>query len=336
MMLNPRVTLTLKLLLRDWRGGELGLLLLALSMAVAIVVGIASFTERLQLGITANSNQFLAADRVLSSAWPVSPQWLEYADQIGLQRAQTITFQSMLVAATTRSWRRSKLLRRSIRCAATENGARRIWRCGNSAHGPSQGEVWLDSRLLPLLNIDIGEQVEIGAASFRVSAVVVSEPDGGTDIFAPSVLMASADLDSTQVVQPGSDCQNVDMVCLQHEFGIFGGDAGEFILTLLKNLRAPVVATLHTVLEDPSPHIAASCSEMARYCERFVVMSQRAVDLLRTRLRHRRVADRLHSPRHPRRSFCRPQLLQGPVRRRVAQGPADLWPALARARESST
>jgi glycosyltransferase involved in cell wall biosynthesis len=72
----------------------------------------------------------------------------------------------------------------------------------------------------------------------------------------------------------------VDMVCLQHEFGIFGGDQGEFILTLLKNVRAPVVATLHTVLDEPLPAQRRVIHEMNRYCERFIVMTQKAVSLL--------------------------------------------------------
>ena len=93
--------------------------------------------------------------------------------------------------------------------------------------------------------------------------------------------VADRDLDAYRRAADFLTISNVDMVCLQHEFGIFGGEAGEFILTLLKNLRAPVVATLHTVLEDPSPAHRRVMHEMGRYCERFVVMSQRAVDLLK-------------------------------------------------------
>jgi glycosyltransferase involved in cell wall biosynthesis len=73
---------------------------------------------------------------------------------------------------------------------------------------------------------------------------------------------------------------NVDVVSLQHEFGIFGGQAGDYLYDLLRRLRMPVVATLHTVLKDPHPEYRASLLELAKHCDRFVVMAERAYDFL--------------------------------------------------------
>lgn len=70
------------------------------------------------------------------------------------------------------------------------------------------------------------------------------------------------------------------MVSIQHEYGIFGGTDGNHILTFLSELRKPSIATLHTVLDRPSPTQRAIVQEMARRCERLVVMSRLAVDLL--------------------------------------------------------
>lgn len=72
----------------------------------------------------------------------------------------------------------------------------------------------------------------------------------------------------------------IDVVCLQHEFGIFGGEQGSYILDLIGNLRMPVVTTLHTILKEPSP---AQRTIMRRICsisDRVVVLSRRAIDLL--------------------------------------------------------
>ena len=72
----------------------------------------------------------------------------------------------------------------------------------------------------------------------------------------------------------------VDLVCLQHEYGIFGGPDGNRILQLLQRLRMPVVTTLHTVLRDPTPGQRRTMLELADLSQRMVVLAEKAVDLL--------------------------------------------------------
>ena len=72
-----------------------------------------------------------------------------------------------------------------------------------------------------------------------------------------------------------------DLVCLQHEFGIFGGEAGGHVLELLQGLRMPVVTTLHTVLQEmPAPEFGEVFAELVQLSDRIVVISRRAVDIL--------------------------------------------------------
>ena len=65
---------------------------------------------------------------------------------------------------------------------------------------------------------------------------------------------------------------SVDIVSIQHEYGIFGGDDGEYVLNLLENLKKPAVATLHTVLQRPSPNQKRILQAMGELCEVVVVM----------------------------------------------------------------
>ncbi|MBN2037495.1 MAG: glycosyltransferase [Chitinispirillaceae bacterium] len=74
---------------------------------------------------------------------------------------------------------------------------------------------------------------------------------------------------------------NVDLVCLQHEYGIFGGRAGSHVLALLQELRMPIVTTLHTILRDPNPDQLRVLKEVAGLSDRLVVMSERGVKFLR-------------------------------------------------------
>ncbi len=73
---------------------------------------------------------------------------------------------------------------------------------------------------------------------------------------------------------------NIDLVCLQHEYGIFGGSAGGHILELLRRLHMPVVTTLHTVLREPDPHQRAVMEEIAALSDRLIVMSRQSAEIL--------------------------------------------------------
>ncbi|MBN2040383.1 MAG: glycosyltransferase family 4 protein [Spirochaetes bacterium] len=74
---------------------------------------------------------------------------------------------------------------------------------------------------------------------------------------------------------------HMDIVCVQHEYGIFGGPAGSHLLKLLGELRVPVVTTLHTVLKDPAPEYREVMQKLSDLSDKLIVMSQKAVGFLK-------------------------------------------------------
>ena len=94
--------------------------------------------------------------------------------------------------------------------------------------------------------------------------------------------LAQRDLSDYRLAADFLNMNQVDVVSVQHEFGIFGGQYGRHLLELLRNLRMPVVTTLHTVLAVPDPGQKATIQEIARLSDRVVVMSNKAVELLST------------------------------------------------------
>ena len=89
------------------------------------------------------------------------------------------------------------------------------------------------------------------------------------------------DLDSYRRAADFLNFGNVDVVCLQHEYGIYGGSAGRYILALLRDLRMPIVTTLHTVLREPTADHRRVMLELADLSSRLVVMSERGRAFLR-------------------------------------------------------
>jgi len=114
---------------------------------------------------------------------------------------------------------------------------------------------------------------EYGTA--RLLALPVNDTDEGYDY--PSRVrwsLAQDDVRSYEEAAEFLNFNNIDMVCLQHEYGIFGGPAGSHILHLLRGLKMPVVTTLHTVLREPNPDQMLVMEEIADLSDRLIVMSQ--------------------------------------------------------------
>jgi glycosyltransferase involved in cell wall biosynthesis len=114
---------------------------------------------------------------------------------------------------------------------------------------------------------------EYGTA--RLLALPVNDTEEGYDY--PARVrwsLAQDDVKSYQEAAEFLNFNNIDMVCLQHEYGIFGGPAGSHILHLLRGLKMPVVTTLHTVLREPDPNQLRVMEEIAELSDRLIVMSQ--------------------------------------------------------------
>ncbi len=92
--------------------------------------------------------------------------------------------------------------------------------------------------------------------------------------------IAQGDLSSYRRAADFLNVNPVDVVCLQHEYGIFGGKAGGHVLALLRELRMPVVSTLHTILAEPNPIQRAVMDSLAQLSGRIVVMSEQGAKLL--------------------------------------------------------
>lgn len=197
-----------RMAVRDWRAGELLLLVVALVIAVGTVTAISLFVDRLHQALLSESAHMLAADRYITSGEPLPPEFTEKARARGITTSEVMVFPSMVFAAGDRN----QLV--SVKAVTTGYPLRGKLIVGNAPflrgaptdELPVPGEVWLDSRLFPALGIQIGDTVEVGMKALRVTRVLVSEPDRGGSFFdmGPRLLMSLDDVPATEVVQPGS------------------------------------------------------------------------------------------------------------------------------------
>ena len=196
-----------RLLRREWRAGELRVLVLALVIAVASISAVGFATDRVELALQYQANELLGADLLIVSDHPVDHQFRQLADEYKLRSAETTSFVSMLLAGDKNQLAEVKAvsagypLRGQLRIAEQQFGPE-----APVTGIPAPGTAWADSRLLTQLSVKVGDTIKLGDSQLKISALLVHEPDRGGDLFsiAPRLLMNLHDVPATKLIQTGS------------------------------------------------------------------------------------------------------------------------------------
>lgn len=203
--------LALRQTLRDFRAGELRLLMVAVMLAVAALTAVGFFADRINGGLARDARQLLGGDAIIASDKPAPPEFAAKAKELGLATAHTASFPSMGRAAdaqggatrlvTVKAVSDGYPLRGQLRLADAPGGAESA-----VAKAPERGTAWVDPGLLAALELKVGDPLLLGDASLRIAKVIVVEPDRGAGFlgFAPRVLIHEADLAATALIQPAS------------------------------------------------------------------------------------------------------------------------------------
>jgi putative ABC transport system permease protein len=199
--------LSMRMLVREWRSGELGVLLLALAIAVAALTGVAFLAGRIGVAVAMQASQVLAADIRLESPQPIDEADIRAARRDGLLTARATGLLSVVFEGEQSQLADIDAVTAGYPLRGKVMVADQPFAKSRPAGGiPPPGEVWPDSRLLAALGGRVGSRLSIGAAELRVGRVLISRPDQGGTFrgLVPNLLMNAADLPRTQLIQPGS------------------------------------------------------------------------------------------------------------------------------------
>jgi putative ABC transport system permease protein len=193
--------------MRQRRAGDLKVVIAALAVAVAALVSVMSFADRLQRALKFQGSELLAADLVVRSPYPSKSEWTAEISRLGLLSARTVSFRSVVMhgddshLAEVKAVEEGYPLRGRLRVAADID-----LEDAQTTGIPPLGNVWVDGQLMALLNTTVGGRIRLGSRQFVIDKVVTLEPDRGGAVFAiaPRLILNVADLPSTGLIQPGS------------------------------------------------------------------------------------------------------------------------------------
>ncbi|KTS71452.1 putative ABC transporter permease subunit YbbP [Pantoea stewartii] len=184
---------------REWRSPSLLIVWLALTLAVACVLALGSISDRMEKGLSQQSRDFMAGDRTLRSSTAAPTAWLDKARETGLSVSRQLSFMTMTFAGQTPQLAAVK---------AVENTYPMFGELKTQPPGlkPQPGTALAAPRLMALLSLHVGDELDVGDTTLRITGEIIQEPDGGFNPFemAPRLLINLADADKTGAIQPGS------------------------------------------------------------------------------------------------------------------------------------
>jgi len=227
---------------RDLRSGELRLLIVAVTLAVAALTAVGFFADRLKGGLQRDARQLLGGDAVISSDNPTPAAFAEKARTLGLEVVQTLGFPTMGRASDAKGGGAKLValkvvepgypLRGNLKVTSQPGGQDSVTRTI-----PAPGEAWVDAPLLDAIGVQMGDALLLGDASLRIAKIIVNEPDRGAGFmnFAPRVMINRADIDATHLIQPASR--------LNYRMAVAGDDARikTFVAWALDEVKKPQV-----------------------------------------------------------------------------------------------
>lgn len=199
--------LAVRLLLRDWKSGELVVLGTALVVAVAALTAVAFLTDRVGQAVQMRAAESLAADLRLSAGQALSPEYLDMATEAGVDSAEVVSMPSVVFAgesntlaallATTKGYPLRGALKTAPKLLSPATPTGDI---------PAPGEAWAAPRLLARLGVDVPVTIEVGRTQLRITQVLDFRPDEGWNFadLAPTLLINHKDLARTELIRPGS------------------------------------------------------------------------------------------------------------------------------------
>jgi putative ABC transport system permease protein len=227
---------------RDLRAGELRLLIVAVTLAVAALTAVGFFADRLQGGLARDARQLLGGDAVVSSDQPTPQAFIDKARSLGLQGLATLSFPTMARAPDAQGGASKLVALKAVPPGYPLRGSLQVAPQLQAAAAPTRdipvsGEAWVDAALLESLGLATGDPLLLGDARLRISRIIAVEPDRGTGFvnFAPRVMINEADLPASRLIQPASR--------VGYRFAVAGTDpqVAAFVQWALEEVKKPAI-----------------------------------------------------------------------------------------------